>query len=39
MTDYVAGAGTFACLAGIAAMINAHIPNGIFYYVDLMLPF
>ncbi len=39
MTNYIYGSATVALMVGMMDMIDTHVPNGLYYYVDLMMPF
>lgn len=39
MINYVYGAVTMVMLTTMVQMIDSHIPNSVWYYVDLALPF
>ncbi len=39
MAQYFYGAGTMACISGILSLANTHLPNDVYYWVDLMIPF
>lgn len=39
MSNYVYGAITMVMLTTMVQMIDSHIPNNVWYYVGLVLPF
>lgn len=39
MAEYFYGAATMGTVFVMAQIINQHIPNDLFYYVNLVLPF
>ncbi len=39
MANYLYGAGMMACVTGLMSLFNTHMPNSVYYYVDLFIPF
>ena len=39
MKNYVVSLGLVACITFIAGFVDKTLPNGLWYYMDLFLPF
>ncbi len=39
MSNYIYGMATFAVISGMVSIIDANVPNDLWYWVDLYSPF